>query len=293
MKRAGVIGFPLGHSLSPVIFQTAFESAGVDGAYEAWETPEAELAARIEGLRADDVLGANVTIPYKEAVLPLLDRLDETAEAVGAVNTIVKEEDALAGYNTDVRGFDRALREDGAFDPHGKRAVVAGAGGAARAVAFALIEGRASVVLVIGRTPKRMTQLVNDLRGRTSAGITISWTQWGDGTFLRGLPEADLVVNCTPAGTRGGGSEDDALIPADLLPPDGLVFDLVYNPPETALLRTAKERGARILSGLPMLVYQAAEACRLWTGRDAPVQEMLEAGRRALSDGSAEGSRSA
>ncbi|MCH7811511.1 MAG: shikimate dehydrogenase [Chloroflexi bacterium] len=286
MKRAGVIGYPLAHSLSPVIFQPAFSSAGVDGEYEAWETPEADLAARIDGLRADDVLGANVTIPYKEAVLPLLDRLDETAEAVRAVNTIAKEGDALVGYNTDVRGFDRALREDGAFDPKGKRAVVVGAGGAARAVTFALIEGSASIVLVVGRTPKRMTQLVNDLRDRTSAGITITWAQWSDGTFLRVLPEADLVVNCTPVGTRGSGSEDDALIAADLLPADGLVFDLVYNPPVTALLRTAKERGARILSGLPMLVYQAAESCRLWTGKEAPVKEMLEAGRRALSDGS-------
>ncbi len=119
MKRVGVIGYPLGHSLSPAIFQAAFDAAKIEARYEAWETPAEELEERIDGLLADDVLGANVTIPHKEAVAPLLDRLDEKAERIGAVNTIVNENGQLVGYNTDVAGFACALREDAGLDPKG------------------------------------------------------------------------------------------------------------------------------------------------------------------------------
>ena len=121
MKRAGVIGYPLGHSLSPAIFQAAFDAAGLDARYEKWETEADQLEGRVNALRHDDFLGANVTIPHKEAVVPLLDRLDETAQLIGAVNTIAHESGQLAGYNTDVAGFARALRDDAGFDAKGKR----------------------------------------------------------------------------------------------------------------------------------------------------------------------------
>jgi shikimate dehydrogenase len=283
VKRAGVIGYPLDHSLSPAILQAAFDAAGVEARYEAWKTPPEELETRVAGLRADDVLGANVTIPHKEAVASLLDRLDERAERVGAVNTIVNEDGQLVGYNTDVAGFARALREDAGFDAKGKRTAVLGAGGAARAVALALIEGGASLVYVTGRSPRRIDKLVADLRGLTGAGITITWSYWQAGTFMRVLPEADLLVNCTPVGTRGSDTEGESPISAEFLPAAGVVFDLVYNPPETPLLRAAKEHGAKAVSGLGMLVYQAAESFRLWTGHGAPVEVMLEAGRQALA----------
>lgn len=282
MKRVGVIGYPLAHSLSPALFDAAFAALGIEARYEAWETPPEALERRLVELRAGDVLGANVTIPHKEAVVPLLDRLDERAERAGAVNTIAQEGGQLAGYNTDVAGFARALREDAGFDPKGKRAFVLGAGGAARAVALALIEGGASIIEVSGRSPRRADGLVAALRPCTGSGITLTWTYWGDGTFLRVLPEADLVVNCTPIGTRGSEMEGESPVARDLLPKAGLVFDLVYNPPETPLLRAAKERGAQAVSGLGMLVYQAAESFRIWTGREAPVQRMLEAGQAAL-----------
>lgn len=282
MKRAGVIGYPLEHSLSPALFQAAFQATGFAAEHEAWPTPPDELETRVASLRAGDVLGANVTIPHKEAVVPLLDRLEERAERVGAVNTIANEGGQLVGYNTDVLGFDHALHEDAGFDPKGKHTVVLGGGGAARAVTLALIEGGASIVLLIGRTPRRLDKIVADMRGLTHAGTTATWCHWGDGEFLIEVPKADLIVNCTPVGTYGTESEGDSPLESEFIPSGGVVFDLVYNPPETPLLRAAKERGATAVSGLGMLVYQAAESFRIWTGQEAPVERMLEAAREAL-----------
>ncbi len=282
MKRAGVIGHPLGHSISPAIFQAAFDAAGIDARYDAWPVAPDDLAAKMDELRMDDVLGANVTIPHKESVIPLLDRLDERAKLIGAVNTILREGDELAGYNTDVCGFARSLREDAGFDQKAKRTAIIGAGGAARAVALALIEGGATLVWVTGRSPKRVDKLVSDLRSLTSPGITLTWSYFMDGTFQRLLPGVDLLVNCTPIGTKTSDTDGESPVDAAFLPSKGIVFDLVYNPPETPLLKAAKERGAKTVSGLGMLVYQAAESFRLWTGKDAPVQKMLEAGKAAL-----------
>lgn len=283
MKRAGVIGYPLGHSLSPAILQAAFDASGLEAHYDAWQTPPEELEARIARLRADDVLGANVTIPHKEAVMPLLDRLDERAKRTGAVNTIANDGGQLVGYNTDVAGFGRALREDAGFDPKGKRTAVLGAGGAARAVVLALIEEGASTIVVTGPIPEQLDKLVADLRGIVGPGVTLTSTDWLDGAFLRAIADADLFVNCTPVGMRGSETEGRSPIAADHLPDGAVVFDLVYNPPETPLLRTAKQRGAKAVSGLGMLVYQAAESFRLWTGQEAPVERMLEAAREALA----------
>lgn len=282
MKRAGVIGYPLGHSISPAVFQAAFDASGVDARYEAWETEPDQLDGRLNALRGDDFLGGNVTIPHKEAVVPLLDRLDSTAERVRAVNTIANETGRLAGYNTDVAGFSRALREDSGFDAKSKLTAIIGAGGAARAVALALIEAGAATILITGRSPRRADRICADLRGLTPSGTTITWAHWGDGVFLTYLPAAGLIVNCTPVGTQGSESEGMSPLDAALLPPGSVVFDLVYNPPETPLLKAAKQRGAKPVSGLGMLVYQAAESFRVWTGQDAPVAEMLAAGRKAL-----------
>jgi shikimate dehydrogenase len=282
MKRAGVIGYPLGHSLSPAIFQAAFDAAGLGAQYDKWETAPDQLEGRLNALRGDDFLGANVTIPHKEAVVPHLDRLDETAELIGAVNTIRNEGGQLVGYNTDVAGFARALRDDAGFDPNGKRTGILGAGGAARAVALHLVQAGASIIQLTGRTPKRLDKIVVDLRKIETTGTTITWAHWGDGVFMTVLPSCELLVNCTPVGTKGSDSEGESPIDAQWLPKSGIVFDLVYNPPETPLLKSAKERGLRPVSGLGMLVYQAAESFRLWTGRDAPVENMLAVGREAL-----------
>jgi shikimate dehydrogenase len=282
-KRAGVIGTPLGHSISPAIFKAAFASAGIDATYEAWDTPEDTLEGRVNSLRAADFYGANVTIPHKQAVVPYLDSMSEVASLAGAVNTIVHTDGRLAGHNTDVGGFARSLSEDAGFDPKGKHTVVLGSGGAARAVALALVQGGASSIFVIGRSVRRVEGVVLALKPKTPAGTTISWAYWGDGAYMRALGQADLVVNCTPIGVAGSGTEGTSPVETQLIQPSSIVFDVVYNPAETPLLAAAKMRGAKTVSGLGMLVYQAAESFKLWTGGDADTDAMFAAARAALA----------
>ncbi len=282
-KRAGLIGHPLGHSISPAIFAAAFAAAGVDATYEPWDTEPGVLAARIEALRGDGFLGASVTIPFKQAVVPLLDRTEAAATTAGAVNTIVHQSGKLVGHNTDVAGFARALKEDAGFDARGKRCVLLGSGGAARAVGLALVEAGASVVYVVGRQPRKIEALVLTLKPLTQPGTTISWAYWGDGSFLRSVAEADLVVNCTPVGTAGSPMAGESPIQATLIAAGCTVFDLVYNPTPTPLVAAAEARGAKAVGGLGMLVYQAAEQFKLWTGKNADVAVMLKAAKAALA----------
>ena len=281
-KRAGVIGHPIGHSVSPAVYDAAFASAGIDATYEAWDTPPDTLQDRVNTLRGGDYLGANVTVPHKTEIVKLLDGMDEVASRAGAVNTVVHRDDQLTGYNTDVAGFARALREDASFDAKGRRATVLGSGGAARAVALSLIDARASVIYVVARQPRKLERMVVDLKPLTRTGTTITWAYWGDGSFLRSLNEADLLVNCTPIGMKGGEDEGKPAIDPSLIPPKLTVFDLVYNPIETPLTAAAKSRGAKATAGLGMLVYQAAESFRLWTGAEADTKTMMDAGRKAL-----------
>jgi shikimate dehydrogenase len=266
-----------------VIFNAAFAKAGIDAAYEAWDTEAAVLEGRLNSLRGADYLGANVTIPHKEAVVPLLDSASDLARKAGAVNTIVHADGKLVGHNTDVAGFARSLREDAGFDAKGKRTMILGSGGAARAVALALVEAGASVIYMVGRKPRKVESVVLALKPITPAGTTITWAYWGDGSYLRSLSEAQLIVNCTPVGTAGSETAGQSPIPAELIQPSTTVFDLVYNPEETPLAAAAKSRGAKAVTGLGMLVYQAAESFALWTGQDADTTVMFEAARSALS----------
>lgn len=282
-KRAGVIGFPVAHSVSPAMFAAAFRAAGVDATYEAWETPPDLLEARINALRGDDYLGANVTVPHKRSVMPLLDEVDERASEAGAVNVIVHRGGRLSGHNTDASGFARSLREDVGFDAKRKKVVLLGSGGAARAVALALIEQNPEWVFVVGRTPRNIDRMVVDLKRLTPPGTTITWAYWGDGSYMRALAEADLIVNCTPIGVAGTPAEGQSPLRPEEIRPGVIVYDLVYNPAETPLLAAAKARGARPVRGIGMLVYQAAEAFKLWTGRDADVAVMRQAAEEALS----------
>lgn len=288
MKYLGVIGDPGKKSLSPAFQQAALDHLRLDIVYEAWPTPPEGLGLRVKGLRAPAVLGANVTIPHKEAILPMMDELDDLVRRVGAVNTVVNRDGRLYAYNTDVAGFLRALREAGQLDPAGRRAVIAGAGGAARAVVAALVQAGAARVTVINRTSSRATKLVEDMRplaGHTDLQALpdayISWVSAAVG--------ADLLVNCTSVGsdssaaTEPASEEVDSPVPADVIRSGAVVYDLVYRPAETPLMAAARQRGARVLGGLPMLIYQGAESFRLWTGREAPVEVMFEAARKALA----------
>jgi shikimate dehydrogenase len=282
VQYLGVITDPHKQSTSPAFQQAAIDALGLGMVYERWPTPPEGLATRVTGLRAPSVLGANVTIPHKEAVMPMVDELDPLARRVGAVNTIVNREGRLSGYNTDVEGFLRALRDDAGFDPRGSDAVIAGAGGAARAVVVALIEAGAASIAVLNRSAERAQWLVDDLSPQ-AGGTWLEALPSAAGSWAKMAPRAQLLVNCTSVGMAGA-SRDESPVPFGVIRPEMLVFDLIYGPLETRLLRDARARGARVLGGLPMLVYQGAASFKIWTGQDAPIDIMLNAARQALAE---------
>lgn len=288
MQSVGLIGYPLRHSLSAAFQQAAFDALGLDLRYEVWEVTPSDVPGAIAALRDSERIGANVTIPFKETVIPLLDRLSPGAERIGAVNTIVREDGALVGYNTDAPGFLRSLRDDAGFDPMGKRALILGAGGASRAVAFALLEAGLAGIVLANRSAERASRLAADLvrardgggEGTGFAGVQVAlWTSAALGFVLGGV---DMVVNCTPIGMLHSSTEGQSPLAGVPLSPQPLYCDLVYNPEQTPLLQAAAAVGAKTLGGLPMLIYQGAEAFELWTGQPGPVEVMMAAARRAL-----------
>ncbi len=281
----GLIGFPIRHSISPAFQQPAFDAEGLDVRYEVWELPGEELSVAIERLNQPKCLGANVTIPHKAAIIPYLDAVDATARAIGAVNTIVHRDEKLIGSNTDLIGFAEALRRDAEFEPRGKRVLVCGAGGSARAVVAALAIGGAIKIDICARRIEQATNLIVDFHGALIANgpTTLTAHQLDQSSTLKSLvEEVELVVNTTPVGMLHRPEADRSVLPIDWLYPGLVVFDLVYNPPETPMLRAARERGARTLNGLPMLVYQGAASFERWTGRRAPVELMRRKALEAL-----------
>lgn len=271
-----LLGYPVEHSLSPLMHNAAFAAAGLDLVYLAFAVSPGALPAALAGLRSLGLHGANVTVPHKEKVMDYLDAIDPAAARIGAVNTIVNEGGRLVGYNTDGSGFLRSLTEVG-FDPAGKRAVILGAGGAARAVAFALAGAGCGELAIANRTPGRALALTAALEGYAHPVKALSL----EGMELREwLARADLVVNTTCVGMW---PRVEAIpLPAGWLRAGQWVYDLVYNPLETCLLREARRQGCQAVSGLGMLLYQGAEAFTLWTGRPAPVKVMDSALREAI-----------
>ena len=280
----GILGYPLRHSASPAFQQAALDHLGLDARYERWEVAPERLAERVGQLRGPDLLGFSVTVPHKETVMPLLDAVDDAARAIGAVNTVVSRDGRLEGANTDLEGFLRALREDGAYAPRGGRALVLGAGGAARAVAYALLVEGAASVAIANRSPERARILAEELGARFPARVQAFHLDAEALAPLLGADASvDLLVNCTSLGMAHGPDPDASPVPAGLIPGTALVYDLVYNPQETPLLAAARRAGARTLGGLPMLVYQGAAAFRMWTGREAPIDVMMKAASAALA----------
>jgi shikimate dehydrogenase len=274
MRLAGIIGHPVAHSLSPAFQQAALEACGLDARYELWDTPAEALAGRLVSLRDPKYLGANVTIPHKEAVIPLLDELGGQAARMGAVNTIVNREGRLFGFNTDGPGFVAALRNEAAFDPAGRRCLLLGAGGAARGIAFALADARAAKVAIWNRSSERAVRLASDVN---AGGATLE-------AVASASPAGyELVVNCTSLGMHGTGTEEALPCEPGHASPGALFVDIVYAPEDTAWLRAARAAGVRTLGGLPMLIYQGALAFELWTGVHAPVETMFAAARKALA----------
>lgn len=262
----GIIGYPLAHTLSPAMHNEAFSVRNMNSVYLAFETRDP--AGCIRALRAMNLRGMSVTIPYKTSVIPMLDALDETAEKTGAVNTIVSEGERLVGYNTDGLGALKALEEW--TDPRGKTCLILGAGGAARAVGVALRE-KGVQVSVANRSADRGEALARLL----------------DCPFyplaeIREI-ETDLMIQTTPVGMYP--HVDHCPVSDEVFRDGMLVMDIVYNPLETVFLKRARQKGCRTVNGLPMLVHQGAEQFRLWTGREPPIEAMYRAAIKGLEQG--------
>ncbi len=279
-KRVVLIGHPVAHSLSSAMHQAAFDALGIDARYEAWDRAPLELPAAIAELRGDDVLGANVTIPHKERTVPLVDRLTEDAQATGAVNTITKEGKRLVGHNTDVAGFRAALDRLVGRQKMPRQAVVFGAGGGARAVVHSLITEGFQRVIVFNRHLHRAEGMVRHF-GRSAAHMELRAMPWHESVIEAELAKTKLLVNATAVGLRPG----DRLLPAELLPPDLLVLDLIYNPAETLLLTDARAAGDTVMNGELMLLHQGAAAFGLWTGQNPPLEVMQRELEAALAAG--------
>lgn len=277
-QKVGLIGWPVAHSISPAMHNAAFAALSLPWRYDLLPTPAEDIESALRGLEARGYRGVNVTVPHKQRVLSCLDEVSPSARAIGAVNTIVVREGRLAGHNTDADGFLASLREGG-FEPAAKRALVLGAGGAARAVVYAL--GQAGcAVLIHNRTPSRAAELAHQMR-RCGTGAPISAVPERHGLPGVAPDPIDLVVNATSAGMQP--AVDASPWPERLpLPAHWCIYDLVYNPLETRLLARARAAGARTIGGLGMLILQGALAFQLWTGQPATLEVMRTAAKQAL-----------
>ena len=278
-RICGIIGDPVEHSMSPAMHNAAFARLVLDYCYVPFRVKPDNLAQAVAGIRALNIRGMNITIPHKVAIIPLLDKLDSLAQRIGAVNTIVNDSGVLSGYNTDAAGFLSALLAAG-VEPKGKRVVILGAGGASRAITFALAERGAHLVIL--NRAQEMDWAIDLARSLSQAfGREVTALELNDNNLKKSLPSAAVLVNATSVGMSPNTSE--TLVPVGWLKPSLVVFDAVYNPIKTRLLADAEQAGATTISGLEMLVWQGASAFELWTQAKAPVALMKEEALRALT----------
>ena len=277
-KVCALIGDPVEHSLSPAMHNAAFKHLDLDYVYLAFKVGKEELRDAVNGVKALKIHGLNVTKPLKVEITTLLDRLDESALNIGAVNTVLRVGDKLIGYNTDCIGALEALREAG-VNLEGMKAVILGAGGAARAVAFA-VAPKVKELVILNRTVTKAESLSRDLKRRL--GVDVRFGGLSEVEKEEELKDADLLINATSVGMKP--NENLSPVSPNLLKPDLTVFDLVYNPVETKLLKDAKKVGAKVVDGLSMLLFQGAAAFSIWTDRDPPLKVMREALKSALEE---------
>ena len=263
-RLAGVIGWPVEHSLSPAIHNAAFAALGMDWAYVPLAVPPSRLAQAIAGLPALGFAGANVTMPHKTEAAGLVDTTSADARSLRAVNTIVVGADEISGHNTDAQGFERFLREDAGFDPAGRSALVFGAGGAARACALALARAGIASLAVAVREPSRADDLPSVLDGFGASLTVVSLDEAGQ-------MASDLIVNATPLGVHGES------LPLPAVGPGVMAVDLLYRPSATPFQTAAREAGATAFGGLGLLLRQAALSFELWTGQAPPLPVMSAA----------------
>jgi shikimate dehydrogenase len=281
-KRVVLIGHPVAHSLSGAMQQAAFDALGIDAKYELWDKAPIALADAIAEVRGDDFLGVNITIPHKERVVPMIDRLTEEALATGAVNTLTREGKRLVGHNTDVPGFAAALDKLVGRQKMPRQAVVLGAGGGARAVVYGLIRAGFLRIVVFNRHLHRAEGLVRHF-GKSAAHMDLRAMPWHESIIESELAKTKVLINATSIGLNA----DVSPIPGEVITGDLLVLDLIYK--RTRLLRDAESNGAHAMDGETMLLHQGAAAFTLWTGQPAPLDVMSQ----ALADARAGGLRSA
>jgi len=279
MRLCYLLGYPVGHSMSAVMHNAAFRELELDYRYELKSVPPSELGGLVASeLQSEDFAGGSVTIPHKVAIMEHLDRVTPSALRIGAVNTIVKEGGRLMGYNTDGTGALRGIIEAHG-DIAGSRVVMVGAGGAARAVGYHL-STNVKELTIANRTPENAETLARTLSANPECRAKVKSIPLDEDALRASIKEADVLVNGTPLGMHP--ETGSSPVEKDLLHPGLLVFDLVYNPVKTRLLRDAEEAGASILPGVNMLVYQGVEAFKMWTGVDPPVETMRAAVLKAL-----------
>jgi shikimate dehydrogenase len=279
-NRVVLIGHPVAHSFSGGMQQAAFDALEIDARYELWDRRPMDLAEAIAELRGDDFLGANVTIPHKEHVVPMMDRLTEDAQATGAVNVIARDGKKLVGHNTDVTGFKTALDKIVGRQKMPRQAVVLGAGGASRAVVSALISEGFQRIVIFNRHLHRAEGLVRHFN-RSASHMDLRAMPWHESVLEAELSKTKVLVNATALGMAPG----ETPIPAELLPPDLFVIDLIYNPPLTQLLMDATSARDTVMGGELMLLQQGARAFELWTGKPAPIDVMQAELDRAREHG--------
>jgi shikimate dehydrogenase len=277
-RICGLIGDPVEHTVSPAMHNAAFKKLGLDFLYLPFRVKPEALGEAVAGLRALNIIGFNVTIPHKVAVIPLLDSLDPLAEKIGAVNTVVNKDGELRGDNTDGPGFLQALLGRG-VEVGGKNTVLLGAGGAARAIAYILAEEGANLTILnrqleIDQAEALARDIAEDFR--QAAGVM----ELGDENLKKALEKADMLVNATSVGMSP--ERDATPVPAHLLKSALVVFDIVYHPMKTRLLKEAEAAGARTINGVDMLAWQGALAFEKWTGQKAPLDLMRKEAMKAL-----------
>ena len=270
-RLAAVVANPIKHSISPFIHNSAFEATNTNGVYLAWEVDEAELAETVANIRRYQMYGINLSMPYKEQVIPYLDQLSEEACLIGAVNTVVNREGTLIGYNTDGKGFFKSLPS---FKISKKRLVLLGAGGAAKAIlAQAILDGVSQISVFVRSSSMEKTRPYLE-KIQNATGFRVDLFALEDVQDLQdSITQADLLVNATSVGMDGSSQP----IPTSIVLPEKLmVADVIYQPFETPFLKWAKEQGNQSINGLGMLLYQAAEAFELWTGKEMPTDQIWE-----------------
>lgn len=262
-KFAGIIGYPLSHTLSPSMHNFIYQKLGIDVEYKKWEISPNNLKSHIEKINNENFIGANITVPYKEKIVPLLDEIRNEAKFTGAVNTIVKNNNKLIGYNTDVYGIEQTLDIKLKNDVI-NNAVIFGAGGAAKAALFVLLQRGLNNLTIVNRTKSNALKMISKFNNVNCDQTIITLNEKSQ--IKSACLSADLIINTTILGMKNSGYEDISPIDSTFIDSNSVIFDMVYNPTKTPLIKIALERNANIIEGLNMLVYQALKSIELWTG---------------------------